>query len=86
MFENQLLEVQESPFMMDLLPDLYQSLPGVLCCKLSAIWTLPMLYKVLDLKRLLENGVREDLSICSYRGEEENEVAPDLFLNRHRYS
>ena len=78
MFENQLLEVQESPFVMDLLPDLYQSLPGVLCCKFSAIWTLSMLYKVLDFKGLLENSVREDLSKCSLsrRGKERSCVAP----------
>ena len=78
MFENQLLQVQESPFVMDLLPDLYQSLPGVLCCKSSAIRTLPMLYEVLDLKGLLENSVREDLSKCSLsrRGTEQSWTGP----------
>ena len=37
MLEDQLLEVQERPFMRDLLSHLYECFPGILCRKFCAI-------------------------------------------------
>ena len=59
--QDQLLQVQERPFMRDLLADLHQCLPRVLRRKLRAIRTLPVLHKVLDLEHLLEYRRRQDL-------------------------
>ena len=61
MLEDELFEVQERPFMRDLLSHLYECFPGILCGKFCAIWTLAMLYKVFDLERPLKDRVCKNL-------------------------
>jgi hypothetical protein len=53
MLENELLKVEESPFMGDFLSNLYKGLPSVFGSESCAIGTLPMLNKVFDLEGLL---------------------------------
>jgi len=56
-----LFEVQERPFMRDLLSRLYECFLGILRRKFCAIWTLVMLYKVFDPERLLKDRVCKNL-------------------------
>ena len=61
MFQDELLEEEESPFMRNLLADLDESLPGVLRSEFSAIAALRVLDDVLHLEDLLEYCRCEDL-------------------------
>ena len=53
--QDELLEVQESPLVRHLLPDLYLRFPGILGCQSRTVWTLTILDDVLDLKHLLQD-------------------------------
>lgn len=68
--QDQLLQEQERPLVWDLLPDLHQCLPCVLRRQLRAIRTLTVLYEVLDLEDLLENGGRQDFFLDGERDAE----------------
>lgn len=59
--ENELLKVQESTLVVDLLSDLDECSPGVLGGETSALGALSSLNDVLDLEDLLQDGRREDL-------------------------
>lgn len=52
-FENELLEIQESTFMIDFLPHLDNGLPSVLCSKFCAVRALSVQDDVLNLEYLL---------------------------------
>ena len=58
MLEDQLLKEQEGTLVRDLLADLDERFPSVLRCEFRAVGTLAILYKVLDLEYLLEDGIR----------------------------
>lgn len=53
MFQDELLEVEESTLMWNLLSDLYRGLPGVFCCHSGTIWTLGTENSVGDFENLL---------------------------------
>lgn len=53
--QNELLEVEESALVIDLLAHLNQRFPGVLGCQSSAFRALRSLDHVLDLEDLLQN-------------------------------
>ena len=59
--EDELLEEQERPLVRNLLPDLHESLPGVLRGQLRAVGALAVLNKELDLKDLLQDRRGQDL-------------------------
>jgi hypothetical protein len=61
-FEDELLEVEECPFVVDFLSHLDESPPCVLGSQPGAFGTLSVSDNELDLKDLLQNGSREDLS------------------------
>ena len=61
MLQDELFEKQKRAFVRDLLADLNERLPRVLCSELSAVGTLGMLDEVFDLKHLLEDGGGEYL-------------------------
>lgn len=63
--QNELFKEQKSPFMRDLLSDLDQGFPGVLCCQFCAVWTLAVLNEILDLENLLEDGRSKHLLLNS---------------------
>lgn len=66
--EDELLEVQESTLVVDLLANLNEGAPGVLGGETSALGALRSLDHVLDLEDLLKDGGREDLK--QERGEQ----------------
>lgn len=55
MFKDKLFEEQEGAFMLNLLPDLYESFPGVFSSKSCTVRTLCILNKELDLEDLFED-------------------------------
>lgn len=59
--EDELLEVQESTLVVDLLANLDEGAPGVLGGETSALRALGSLNDVLDLEDLLKDSGREDL-------------------------
>jgi hypothetical protein len=59
--QDQLLEEQERPFMWHFLAHLHECLPRVFRGQLRTVWTLPVLHEVLELERLLQNRVRQNL-------------------------
>lgn len=63
--EDELLEVQERPLVVDFLSDLDEGTPGVLGGQPRALLALSALDDVLDLEDLLQNRSREDL--CVFR-------------------
>lgn len=56
MFQNELFEVEESPFVGYLLTHLYDSSPCIGCKTLCTIWTLVVCHDVFNLEGLLEDG------------------------------
>ena len=61
--EDELLEVQERPLVVDFLSDLDEGAPGVLGGQPRALLALGALDDVLDLEDLLQNRSREDLCV-----------------------
>lgn len=61
MLQDELLKVQERPFVGNFLSDLDERLPGVLCSELRTVGTLAVLDEVFDLKNLFEDGVGKNL-------------------------
>lgn len=59
--EDELLEVQERALVVDLLPDLDERAPGVLCGESRALGALGADNDILDLEDLLQDCRREDL-------------------------
>lgn len=63
--EDELLEVEERPLVVDLLANLHERAPGVLGGETSALGALSSLDDVLDFEDLLEDGGGEDLPFTS---------------------
>lgn len=61
MLEDELLEVEESALVRDLLADLDDGAPGVVRVRLCAVGALVVVLDVLDLERLLHDGALGDL-------------------------
>lgn len=61
--EDELLEVQERPLVVDFLSDLDEGTPGVLGGQPRALLALGALDDVFDLEDLLQNRSREDLCV-----------------------
>lgn len=76
--EDELLEVQESTLVVDLLSDLDECSPGVLGGETGALGALGSLDDVLDLEDLLQDGRREDLHRESHPSE------PPLLVSEFR--
>ena len=55
-FQDELLKVEESPFVRNLLTHLHDSSPCVGCKTLCTIWTLVVRDNVFNLEGLLEDG------------------------------
>jgi hypothetical protein len=66
MLQDELFEEQKRAFVRDLLTDLNERLPCILCSELGAVGTLGMLDEVFDLEHLLENGGGEYLGVSWY--------------------
>ena len=65
--QDQLFQVQEGTLVRDLLSDLYKRFPCVLGREFSAVRTLPVLYKVLDLEDLFQDCRGEDFLLDCHR-------------------
>lgn len=69
MLQDELFEKQKRAFVRDLLTDLNERLPCVLCSELGAVGALGMLDKVFDLEHLLEDGGGEYLGVSWCAGD-----------------
>lgn len=56
--------------MWDLLANLNQSFPCVLCSEFGAVWALPVLHEILDLEYLLKDRRSEDFFLDRERDAE----------------
>jgi hypothetical protein len=61
-FEDKLLEEQESAFMLDFLSDLDEGFPSIFGSHSCAVWTLCVLDEELDLEDLFEDRGSQDLA------------------------